>query len=454
MRDAGRRASVVATAIIAFLGFIAAYVSVQLSGTKTGAVLAIGATLGPALLTVAITAPIVFPFSLYAFLTPFDAILLVTSAATLTRLVGLASAAALLFYMIRTKRFTDPDRSVAIWTLYYFWIIASAFWAIDTKGTMDMLPTALALFGLYVVVAMFRIDLRGLQTFIAAVTAGGVCASAYLIYLYHNGSANFAGRMYLRTDDVNWNPDHLAAAMLLPLAFALMGAVSSRALSIRLLSILSIAIIIPTIALTGARGPELSTLAMMVYLFVRGENRKQFLALFAFLLVVGGAWFGPKLLTRWSEAFTTGGAGRTDIWHVGWIAFKENWLFGAGFNNFPAAYNHAFLQVFQPLYAGWSRAPHNILLGNGVELGCIGLVLLLLGWYAQFRMLRHIGPGDPRYRIRLCAEAALVGLFISGMFADVMLTKYVWLAFMVVVLTRNAAPVRLSTPAPRVAAHA
>jgi O-antigen ligase len=405
-------------------------------------------------LSIAIAAPIVFPFGLYAFLTPFDPILLVTSAATLTRLVGVASAAALLFYMIRNKRFMDPDRSLAIWTLYYFWIIASLFWTIDTKGTTDMLPTALELFGLYVVVAMLRLDLRGLQTFVAAVTAGGVCASAYLLYLYHNGSANFAGRMYLRTDNVNWNPDHLAAAMLLPLAFVTMGAISSRSWSIRVVSVVSIAILTATIALTGARGPELAALAMMFYLWLRGQKRKQFFMLFASMLVVGGAWFGPKLVTRWTAALSDGGAGRTDIWHVGLIAFKQNWLFGAGFNNFPAAYNHAFLQVFQPFYAGWSRAPHNILLGNAVELGSIGLILLLLGWYSQFRMLRHIGTGDPRFPIRICAEAAIIGLFVSGMFADVMLTKYLWLAFMVVVLTRNAVPVRQSPTVLQVAAHA
>jgi O-antigen ligase len=112
------------------------------------------------------------------------------------------------------------------------------------------------------------------------------------------------------------------------------------------------------------------------------------------------------------------------------------------------AYNRSLLEVFQPLFVGWNRASHNIWVGNGVELGIIGIALLLWGWYSQFRAVRTIAPDDPRYPMRLACEASVLGLFVAAMFADVMLTKYLWLAFMLVGLTRNTATVRVPAAAP------
>jgi O-antigen ligase len=337
--------------------------------------------------------------------------------------------------------------------LYNLWLTASVFWSLDPKVSLDLLPTALQLFALYAIVCMVRIDLNMLKTVAAGIIAGGASASLVLLYLYHAGVAITGGRLWLRTENMNWNPDHASAALLLPLCVATMASVSTRNLGARLLSIASVAIMLRTIQLTGARGPELALLVMLIYLVARQRNRLQLGAILAGLFTIAAAISAKDIAARWSDAISTGGAGRTDIWHVGWLAFKENWLFGAGFNNFALAYNRVFIQVFQPFYVGWSRASHNIWIGNGVELGIIGIALLLWGWYAQFRALRGIGPDDPRYAMRLCCEAAILGLFVAAFFADVMLTKYLWLAFMLVGLTRNAAPVRklaataLRTPA-------
>lgn len=442
LRHTGRRAGAAGAGIIAFLGLIASYAGVQYAGTKTGTALALGATIGPVLLVLAILYPIVFPFGIYALLTPFDTILVIGSASTLTKLLGALSAAALIFYILRTKRFADPDRSVAVWMLYYLWLTASLFWAIDAKMSSDMLPTALLLFGLYVIVSMVRIDMSSLETVAKFVMAGGACASMYALYMYHSGAAIHEDRMWLVTNEVNWNPDHLAAAMLLPLAIATMSAIYGRSLWIKVAGFAAMGIMLPTLVLTGARGPELGLGVVMLYLLLRETQRRPLGMLFGAIFAAGLAFSAKSLSTRWSDALSSGGAGRTDIWHVAWAAFKHDWLFGAGFNNFPLAYDRAMMQVFQPQYIGWNRAPHDILVGNSVELGVVGLVLLLLGWYTQFRTLRNIPSDDPRYRIRIAVEAAVLGLFVSGLFADVMLTKYLWLAFMLVSLTRNAVAVR------------
>lgn len=440
-RDSGRRATALGGAAIAFVALVAAWFGVSLAGTKTGAVLALGAVFGPVLLSAAIVAPILFPFSLYAFLTPFDPLLAMTTqsgtGSTITLLVGAASGAALIFYILRTKRFADPPRAVAVWLLYFLWTVSSTFWAIDTKETLSMLPTMLALFGLYVVVSMLRIDAATLRTVGTAIVAGAATACAYMLFLYSRGMANTEDRLWLRNDSVQVNPDHFAAALLLPIAIALATLFFTRGGMSRLAMLVSLALMLPVMILTGARGPELAFVALAAYVIAHHRKRWTLAGVFVAFLALIVIKSGPSFAERWTQALSDGGAGRTDIWKVGWLAFKENWLFGAGYSNFPDAYNHALIRVFQPFFAGWSRAPHDILLQAGVELGIIGLVLLLLGWWSQFRVLRHIDASDYRYPMRIASEAAIVGLFVAGLFALQMETKYLWLAFMFAVLVRN-----------------
>ncbi|HLI95344.1 MAG TPA: O-antigen ligase family protein [Candidatus Baltobacteraceae bacterium] len=447
LRAAGRSPSAVSAAIVACLGLAASFGGVVLSGTKTGTAIALAAVLGPVLLALSLFSPMIFPFGLYALLTPFDAILLISSASTVTKIVGAFSAAAVLFFLLRTKRIADPDRSVAVWLVYTLWLMSSVFWAIDVKTSLQLLPTALLLFGLYAVVSLVRVNQATLDAVSRFVMAGGTAAAAYSLYLYHTGVAIKEQRLWLVTDNgLNWNPDHLSAALLLPLALAIVSVVFGRTILQRLLGLACAGVMLPTLVLTGARGPELGLLVIVAYLIIREPNRARLAWPLAIALGLGGLAAAPALISRWSLAASTGGAGRMDIWHVGWHAFKENWLFGAGFNNFSLAYDRSMMTVFQPQYIGWDRASHNIFVGNSVELGIIGLALLLVGWYMQFRALRGIGPDDPRFRMRIVLEASLLGLFVSGFFADVMLTKYLWLAFMMVSLTRNAGPQRVSVP--------
>lgn len=444
--DRSRRANSVGLAIVAVCALIAAYASVALSGTKTGAALSLLTTVGPALLYAALTVPLAFPFGPYAVLVPFDNILSLPEFGTLTRLLGIASAAALLFYMLRARRFGELHRNTALWILLYLWMGASCFWAIDVQTSLSLLPTAVQLLGLYLVVAMFRIDLRGLRTVVGAITIGGVAAATYGIYLYKSGAADLQDRLWIRTDGGALNPDHFAAALLLPICLTIIAALWSRRTPIRVASLAATLVMIAALFLTGSRGAMLGVAAVIVYLLVKDRHRWQIAGMSALMVVLGIIATGGGLVARWALALQNGGAGRTDIWKVGWLAFKQNWLFGAGYDNFPFAYDRAFIQTFQPFYANWHRASHNILLGTGVELGIVGLVLLLLAWYGQFKLLAPIEQTDPRYTLRLALESAIIGLFVCGMFADIMIEKYVWLAFMLVALTRNATPMERLRP--------
>ncbi|HEY2555235.1 MAG TPA: O-antigen ligase family protein [Candidatus Cybelea sp.] len=146
---------------------------------------------------------------------------------------------------------------------------------------------------------------------------------------------------------------------------------------------------------------------------------------FTSALVLGLA-AAPLVWQRFSESFATGGSGRTSIWHTGLLAMADNWLKGDGLSNFAIAYNARYLQVFQRYQAGWSRAPHDIVISTVVELGIIGLVLLGVAFAAQFHLLARIGPDDELYDYRLMVTGSFIGLLIVAFFIDLMTYKYLW----------------------------
>lgn len=437
----------VALAILAGCGLIAAYAIAALAGTKTGAVLALATTVGPFLLYLAIVDPVFFPLGLYALLTPLDNILNITAFGTVTRLCGAAAACALLFYMLRTRRFGSVPRETVYWILLFLWMGASIFWAIDAPSAEQLLPTMIQLFALYLVVAMFPLDLRGLSQVAAAVMAGGILAAAYGVYAYHSGQAVFAGRLEIQADNAVLNPDHFGASLLLPMVLCIVAFLWSRSAGVKFVTIMGAAVLLAAIELTGSRGAWLGAAAAFIYLIVRDPHRWKLAFIGVALGIAAVGLSGPSsFFSRWALAVQNGGAGRVSIWQVGWLAFKQNWLFGAGYGNFPFAYDRAFIQTFQSFYANWHRASHNILLNAGVELGIIGLALLLFAWWGQFRLVSHITPSDPRFPMRLAVEASVAGLFVCGMFADIMIEKYVWLAFMLVVLVRNTRALPAEVP--------
>lgn len=434
-----RRATVLGLGIVVVLGLVAAYASILLSGTKTGAVLALATTIGPALLYVAIIAPLSFPFGLYAALVPLDGLLGFTQVGTITRIVGLAAAGAMLLYMLRTKKAVDPARQTMFWVLFYLWAGASLFWALDPAVSQEMLPTELQLFALYLVAATFPVTMRGLQTIVAIIIASTTAVAAYGVYAYHSGGIS-STRLTLSDTAGGLNPDHYGGAMILPIALAIAALLWSRSLFVRAACCLAIVTMLWAVELTGARGAALALGALFVYLLVRDRTHRIQLATFAAVgCAIVLAATGGSMIARFAEASVSGGSGRMDIWHVGLLAFQRNWLVGAGYNNFPLAFDQSFLQVSQSFFTKWHRASHNILLHTGVELGSIGLILFVLAWVGQFRLATKISAEHMLYPMRLAAEGALIGLFVAGLFADIMTQKYVWLGFMVIALIRNAA---------------
>jgi O-antigen ligase len=445
IRSLARPSHVVTFAMLA-LGALGALGITVLAGTKTGLALAAAAVLGPLAAYGAICAPMVFPFTFYVALVPFDNLLGTSPAyGTVTRLLAMLCGAAIAFWLIRTRRAIMPDRSVFFWGLLWLWSAVSLTWAIDPAFGYTRFFTFAQLLALYFVVSLFPIGRRALGMVIAAIILGGAFAACYGAYLFSHGVDTLGSRLFLSNDNdmVVVDPNHFAAALILPTALALTGLLRARSVGLRVVYGVTLLAMGAGIAVSGSRGGMLAVAVVLLYVMVRA--RTNLLAAGVALALLGSALtLNSSIGSRFAEAAPTGGAGRLDIWHVGLIAFQEHMWIGAGFGNFPLAFDNAFIAVFEHHYTHWHRAPHNNLLSAGVELGIIGLLIFLVAWFVQFRALRAINPADPLYSVRIAAESALIGLFVAGMFLGTMDYKYQWLAFMFVMLIRNAAlaPVR------------
>lgn len=422
-----------ALALVALLGITA------LSGTKTGVALAIAAAVGPLGAYGAICAPLVFPFSLFALLVPFDNLLAIPAFGTVTRLIAIASGASMLFWLLRTKRAIVPDRALVFWALLAVWSALSMTWAIDPNMSYAHLFTFCQLLGLYAVLSFMPIEQRTLRIVVAAVVISGVLAAAYGAYVFRHGlDVGVNGRLMLANDNDIVDPNHFAAALILPIALAFTGFVRSRAILFRISCAAALLVMGGGIAISGSRGSVIAIAAVLLYILVRLRTR-----LLAAGIAVGAlscaVAFNSNIVQRFSTATATGGAGRLDIWRVGLAALRDHFWFGAGYSNFPLAFDQAFLSVSEHRYTFWHRAPHNILLSTGVELGIVGVAALVGAMIVQFRTLRVIDLGSSLYGVRVAVEGSLIGLFVAGMFLDILTTKYFWLALMLAMLVRNTA---------------
>lgn len=159
------------------------------------------------------------------------------------------------------------------------------------------------------------------------------------------------------------------------------------------------------------------------------------------LLSADGNWLmvaGP-LGARFREALESGGAGRTDIWAVGWHALGKYWAFGAGLDNFPLVYNE--FSETAARWLGYDRGAHNIYLGVFVELGLAGLILLIAAIVVHFRRLKQAlessRPGA------LALHGAFWGMLLMGATADIVWRKYFWLLWGSVLLVSSSPLARL-----------
>jgi O-antigen ligase len=445
---------VLTTIVIVAAGLLAAYAAIVLAGTKTGVALAVLAVAGPITAYAALTQPLVFPFSLYVLLVPFDNLLDFSSFGTLTKLLGAMCGAALVLWLVRHRKYVVPDRALLAWGAFVMVAVASATWALDPTNVTGPLLTLIELYLLYAVLSFAPVEASTLRIVVQATILSGTIAAAYGAYLFHRGidvSAS-AGRLFLGTTPVadtgsHIDPNHFAASLLLPIALALVAVIESRRAFVRIVAALCLLALGAGIAVASSRGAFVAIVAMLIYLLIRSRKRLLIAGVAIASLGVAIASYS-NVIQRFGEAAATGGAGRLEIWKIGLASFLRHPLLGAGFGNFPIAYNRVFLTVSITKNMYWGQAPHSNVVWVAVELGLLGLAAFLYAWWAQYRSLRSIGPDNPLHSLRIGLEAALVAIFVASLFLGTLTYKYLWLVFMLMALTRSAAIVHARTRRP------
>jgi O-antigen ligase len=450
--DGGSRVTVAAIAMAA-VGLMAIAAMLLASGSKSGAVLALALAGAPVLLYLAIRRPFIFPFGLYAVLVPFNHIIVISGLGTLTKFAGILASVALLLAVVRTKRVVRPPGVLFGWLAFVTWACASIAWALNPNDSLTLIGTLLQLFFLFAVTAIAPISRGELRVVMAMIVLGGAAAAAYGGKLFLGGAQTYGNRLFLKSGSGGeyLDPNHFAAALLLPLALALVWAFKAPKLFGKLVSFAALAALLIGVYASGSRGALVAAAFMALFVAWRTGYWLQSIIIAA----LGGVLSLAVKTSVWSRflADVGTGSGRTSIWMIGAHAFMGNPVIGAGVGNFPDAYDQSLLHQYTPIFAYWDRGAHNLILMVGVELGVIGLALLLWVMAGQARMLRGIGRGHELYDVRIGLEAALVGLLVASMFLDTLYWKYAWLTFTALVLARSASiapseePVSWSTPA-------
>jgi O-antigen ligase len=410
----------------------------------------------PLAIYLAVTRPIIFPFSIYVLLIPFDNLLATSlpqgggdsgSLGTLTKLFAICSAAAFLFWLIRNRRTVKLPDAAPLWVALLLLMSLSVFWAIDPGDSLQSLVRYAELIALYIVVSMMPVTQFEYKFVIGAAVLGGLAVSAYGVYSFfhgtnvlfsHRAGEEVSSRVIIQAGEDSIDPNAFAAALLLPISIVAMWALRLRWSVGKLLSMGSFLLLMAGVYASGSRGALVSVAAMVGYYIFRSKYKTQLITL-SLIALVASFFMPTSPWARFSNAAETGGAGRLSIWKVGLSSLKHYWLQGAGVGNYPNAYDQSFINVYQQHTERWHRVGHNMLLTTAVELGVLGLIITLWAWYRELKSLRTIGRASQMYDLRVALEGCVVGLFVASMFLGVMSQKYTWLLFEVLALTRTLA---------------
>lgn len=405
-------------------------------------VAAIVLPIAPFAFVAALRAPLIFPFCLYMAFIPFENLSLSGPLGSAARILAATSACALLGQLLIKKQLLRPGRSVAIWGLWMLLLAASTMWAIDPSVSLDFLVRYAQLYMLFAVIAIVPVKWSHFLAVLAASIVGAICAAIYGDYLFlHTINVSRDNRIFMQAGDQQIDPNHFAAALLVPFAIALIVFLRLRFGLTKLAMLAIVCTIGSGFIISGSRGGLMATCAMLLYFALRSRYRIQLFVLGSIAAIV----VTSTMSARFALALSTGGAGRTFVWRTAYAAFRKAWLVGTGIGSFQDAYDRSWFDVNHGTYVEWHIVAHNLVAQTSVELGIVGLGLVVFAWWTQFRSLAGTKAASPYDDLRLAIEGATLALFVSSFFLDIMWYKYTWEAFMLAALARQYA--RAQAPA-------
>jgi len=425
-RSATSAAPVIVTAIALIIAvMLAAALNWAVGGEG---VMTLGMIVLVALSPVFIRWPVVSTFGVYALLLPFDA--LGVEGMSLTRPVAMLAAAMILASGLVQRRLIRPPRAALWWGIFVLWAVLSATWALHPDATWRRVPTAISLFVLYVASVSFKPTRRELHSVCMLAVIGGAIAAVFA-YMYGfddsvaRGAATAAARGKLVVGDQASNPNGLAEALMMPLTLAIGAFLGSRGILQRATAMAFLLMIGLGVYISMSRSGIVALAAVVGVFFYRFRANRQVviqILMVVAVLVALTATMPSQFYDRIAIVFSgedPTGSGRTEIWQVAIEAIKRFGLFGAGLENFVDVH-----QLYVPHGPrGYGYGAHNSYLMVWVELGIVGLVLMLSAMYCHLRATAKLKRRD---RTIVTLEAASMAVVVVALFGDIIWTKLFW----------------------------
>lgn len=364
---------------------------------------------------------------------------------TLSSLLGVVVAVVLSAHLVVARR-GAPRLPIAlpVWLVYVGVSAASFAWSVDPSATFDELIVLISLVAVYAVTVLVDIDRRDLSLLEHGIAGGGVLASAYGLVLLVTGSLppseGGTPRFVLTASD---EPNVTAASLLLPLVIAAAHALKATRPGTRLLHAGGAALIGAAILLTGSRGALIAALAALAVLILSMARSRRAVALLVAVVGVVLATFAAAPEPLQDRLTGSGSSGRTDIWSVGISACQRYCLLGSGLGTFPVVYQEEHL-VNPDAKTTRSKAykAHNIWLQAAVEVGLLGLLVLLAGFVLVAKDVLALP-----WHLRGAPLAALAALAVSNTMVSHAAFKYFWLVLLyATVSVQSARPERQAGP--------
>ena len=418
----------------------------------------------PTLFVAAAAVPLVLAFALacfrdplryalpaYAVMIPFSSLLSVGSGpfASLSSLLGLLLGLSLVVQLGTTRRGSAVlPLAVPVWLAYLGFSGLTLFWSINPHATIADFAVLASQVLLFVALVVTRFDEGTLRRFGTALLIGGVLVVLYgLAQLTVLGGLPAPDGRAARFGNDLLGANNQAAALLLPIAIAggraLVGSVRSRVIHWALLLLLLFGVL-----MTGSRGGLLSTAVVLGTVLLLSPARRStrlglvgaaaVLVIVVFVAAPGGV--GARQLKE-----GTSSSGRSDIWAVGLHSCRLYCLTGAGGGAFPTVYHQELEATPEARIQerGSTFEPHNIFLLAVIEVGVIGLLLILVGLGSAFVTSLRL-PVD----LRAPPAGALLGTVVSSFFLSNLEFKFFWAVLAYVAISGTVAAGRPSDAPP------
>ena len=429
-------------ALIAVLALLLAVVvsSQGIANLSFPVKLAVLGVIGVAAASLFYARPLLFPLCAYVFMVPFDT-LLNTGPGTITKFLGTASAIAMILVLTDRRRVIGAPAVALVWAAYLAWSVASYMWSAVPLYRNELLMANIELFAIFAIASMIRIGERELWSILGAALAGGTIFAGFGVWIFRNAPSAVSGssgeRLAMQLTKTSYvNADHFSAALIMPIALGLVAMLHYGGWR-KVLFGAALLVLFAGAAVSGTRGSFIAIGVMWLYLMICYGKRLQ-LALIAGAGLLATIPF-PNVWIRFTDPGQGEAGGRFNIWGIAWDAFRHRPLFGIGVDQFRIAYSQSYLaNAHGQLITRWVQDPHNVIVSNAVELGVVGLVLILAAWFYQFRIVSVIPRSSPLFGARIACEAGTLGLFVNALAVDLMFYKYLWVAFMLGAFVRSA----------------